>query len=150
MKLPRIAVLGATAVAFAATAFATAAPASADYGKTAVFQIALSDNIPGPMGGGLWIWYELSSDGTGDYQGSDCGHQQGPAVPDAGSVTWAWSADHSHLVISGTKLNGLGGFPVVVTVPSAFGHYTGTDATFVSLPPFIPSGIGFSQLEVAP
>ena len=53
-------------------------------------------------------------------------------------------------MISDVVLNGLGGFPATVTVPAAFGHYTGTIGSFITLPPFIPPTIGRSQLQVAP
>lgn len=59
-------------------------------------------------------------------------------------------------MISGVVLNGLPGpvgtlgFPTTVTVPAAYGHYTGKLETFIMLPSFIPSGIGSSQLQVAP
>ncbi|MEA5453828.1 hypothetical protein SPF06_03750 [Sinomonas sp. JGH33] len=148
MKPSRMATFGIAAAALAAAAFGTAGPASADYGNTAIYQIALSDNVSGPQGGGVWLWYELSSDGTGDYQGADCGHGFG-AVHDGGSVRWGW-ADSKHIVIWGTVLNGLEGFPTTVTIPAAFGHYSGTDETFLTLPPFIPGGIGNAQLQVAP
>jgi hypothetical protein len=52
-------------------------------------------------------------------------------------------------VISGIVLNGLGGFQATVTVPAAYGHYTGTIGSFITLPAFIPN-IGNSQLQVAP
>jgi hypothetical protein len=145
-----MAALGVSALAFAAAAFATAGPAAADYGNTAVYQIAISDNISGHQGGGVWLWYELSGDGTGTYQGSDCGHAGQGAAHDSGDVKWALTTDGTHIVIWGTTLNGLGGFPTTVTIPSAFGHYTGTDQTFLTLPPFIPAGIGNAQLQVAP
>jgi hypothetical protein len=61
-----------------------------------------------------------------------------------------WTTVGSNVVISGVVLNGLGGFPATVTVPAAFGHYTGTIGSFITLPPFIPPTIGFSQLQVAP
>jgi hypothetical protein len=35
-------------------------------------------------------------------------------------------------------------------VPAAYGHYTGTLGSYLTLPPFIPTFIGFSQLQVAP
>jgi len=90
----------------------------------------------------------LSSDHTGDCHGADCGHRNGPATSDGGTVTWQLAG--SQVVISGVVLNGLGGFPATVTVPAAFGHYTGTIGSFITLPPFIPPGIGSSQLQVAP
>jgi hypothetical protein len=53
-------------------------------------------------------------------------------------------------VITGITLNGLEGFPTTVTVPFKVGHYTGTLGSFLTLPGFIPSSLGKSQLQVAP
>lgn len=124
-----------------------AAPASA-YGNTAVFQIELSANISGHDGGGAWLWIELDSNHTGDYKGSDCGHAGQGAAANSGDVTW-WD-DGTNLTINGVVLNGLGGFPTTITVPDTYGHYTGTVGSFLTLPGFIPSDIGNSQLQVAP
>ncbi|HJQ44775.1 MAG TPA: hypothetical protein VJ870_00430 [Amycolatopsis sp.] len=107
-------------------------------------------NVPGPQGGGVWLWFALDRNGTVDYAGSDCGHGGEGAASDKGDTTWSLSADKKSVIIHDVVLNGLGGFPATVTVPAAFGHYTGTDATFITLPRFIPTGIGFSQLQVAP
>ncbi|MGT2460819.1 hypothetical protein [Sinomonas atrocyanea] len=150
MKKTRTAVLGVATAALAAAAFATAGPATADYGSGQIYQITLSDNIAGPHGGGVWIWWGLNSDGTGDYAGSDCGHGGEGAVSDRGDVTWKYSPDGTEIIISGTALNGLGGYLTTVTVPATTGHYTGTDETFLTLPGFIPSGIGNAQLQVSP
>jgi hypothetical protein len=151
---PRIAAAGAvTALAVGGT-LAASSPAWADYGKGAVYQIELSANASGPQGGGAWLWFGLNSDGTGDYQGSDCGHGGAGAAHDGGDVTW--KVDGNNVVISGVVLNGLPGpdgtpgFPTTVTVPAAYGHYTGQLGTYIVLPSFIPSGIGSSQLQVAP
>ena len=125
-----------------------AAPAFADYGKTAVYQVELSANISGQHGGGVWLWLELSNDNKVDYQGSDCGHGGVGAAPDAGSTTW--SDVGGMLVIPNVVLSGLGGFPSTVTVPDTLGHYTGTVGSFITLPGFIPAFAGNSQLQVAP
>lgn len=154
MRMPNIGVRPRIVVAAAATALvaggtlAAAGPAWADYGQGGVYQIELSANIPSPQGGGAWLWIELNQNGTGDYQGSDCGHGGLGAVADSGDVTWSVSS--GEVVISGVVLNGLGGFPTTVTVPAAYGHYTGTIGSFITLPPFIPPGIGTAQLQVAP
>jgi hypothetical protein len=141
----------------AAFAAVLATGASADYGNTATYQIELSANIPGHLGGGVWLWIELSSDYTGDYTGSDCGHAGQGAAADKGSVNWFYSdasgnpdTNGGYLTISGVTLNGLGGFPSTVIVPDTYGHYTGTDTSYLTLPGFIPGGIGNSQLQVAP
>ena len=133
-----------------ATGFAGAGPAYAGQGGDAVYQVEISVNIPSPRGGGVWLWYELDRNGTGDYQGSDCGHGGAGSAHDWGDVTWSYSPDDSQVVILGTVLHGLGDFPSTVTVPSAYGHQRGTDETFMTLPPFIPSGVGDTELQVAP
>ena len=154
MKTPRINVKSRIAAAAAAAALvggvavAAAGPASAGYGQGAVYQVELSANASGPQGGGVWLWFGLNSDGTGDYQGSDCGHGGVGAAHDGGDVTWHVSG--GQVVITGVILNGLGGFPATVTVPAAYGHYTGTLGSYITLPPFIPGFIGTSQLQVAP
>jgi hypothetical protein len=137
-------------VALAAAAAAVfAASASASYGTGAVYQIELSANIPGTQGGGVWLWITLNNNGGGDYSGSDCGHGGAGAVSDKGDIT-SWSDSGGLLTINGVALNGLGGFPTTVTVPDAYGHYTGTIGSFLTLPGFIPPFLGFSQLQVAP
>ena len=132
----------------AAAAGGTSATALADYGNGAQYQIELSANISGTSGGGVWLWISLNSDGTGDYSGADCGHGGAGATSDKGDVTWTTSG--GSVVISGVVLNGLAGFPTTITVPTAYGHYTGTVAAFLTLPTFIPSFVGNSQLQVAP
>lgn len=154
MKMPRINAKSRIAAAAAAVtlvggaAVTTAGPASADYGQGAVYQVELSANASGPQGGGVWLWFGLNSDGTGDYQGSDCGHGGAGATHDGGAVTWHVSGNQ--VVITGVILNGLGGFPATVTVPATYGHYTGTLGSYITLPSFIPANIGTSQLQVAP
>lgn len=154
MKTPRIStksrIIAAAAAATLAggAAVAAAAPARADYGPGSVYNIELSANLAGPQGGGAWIWIQLQANGTGEYQGSDCGHGLAPASPDSGTVTW--SSSGGELTISPVVLNGLGGFPATVTAPAAYGHYTGTLGSFITLPPFIPGTAGTSQLQVAP
>jgi hypothetical protein len=153
MKTPRInfrsrlAAAASVATLVGGVTLATAGPASA-YGNSEVYQVELSANISGSGGGGVWLWLGLSSDHTGDYHGADCGHKNGPATSDGGDVTWQIVGNQ--VVISGVVLNGLGGFPATVTVPAAYGHYTGTIGSFITLPPFIPPNIGSAQLQVAP
>jgi hypothetical protein len=159
MKLPRIsfrsrlAAAAAVATLVGGVTLATAGPASA-YGKGEVYQVELSANISGSSGGGVWLWFGLSSDGTGDYHGADCGHGGAGAASDGGDVTW--QVVGNDVVISGIVLNGLPGpngtpgFPATVTVPKAYGHYTGTIGSFITLPSFIPPTVGSSQLQVAP
>jgi hypothetical protein len=149
MRLRRI--LAALAAASAVTAIGVA-PASADYGPGAVYQVEITVNEGGPQGGGIWLWLALYPDGTGDYAGSDCGHGHGAAA-DRGDV--AWSGANGALTITGVVLNGfgpLGPVPVTITVPSGYGHYPyAADALttiFSGLPPFISGGTG--QVQIAP
>ncbi|HKT58195.1 MAG TPA: hypothetical protein VJR25_15645 [Microbacterium sp.] len=152
-----LAFLGAAVLA-AAGAIAAPAAAFADYGNSSVYQIELSANLNGQSakllggtGGGAWLWIELSSDHTGDYQGADCGHG-GPtgAARDSGEVTW--SDSNGWITIDGVILNGLGGFPTTITVPDTFGHYSGKVGTYLTLPfpPSITANLGTAQLQVAP
>ncbi|MDJ0457955.1 hypothetical protein PUN71_012140 [Arthrobacter sp. NQ7] len=108
----------------------------------------LSANVSGHDGGGVWLWIELDKGGTGDYKGSDCGHAGQGAAADSGDVTWTDSG--GTLTITGVVLNGLEGFPTTITVPDTYGHYTGTIGSYLTLPGFIPTFIGNSQLQVAP
>lgn len=145
--MKRLLLLLAITAAFAA---AVAGIASANYGRGAVYQIELSANASGRSGGGVWLWLGLNQDGTGDYAGSDCGHGGAGAASDQGDVTWTYADGGATVVITGVTLDGLGGFPTVITVPSAYGHYTGTIGSYLTLPPFIPPFVGTTQLQVAP
>lgn len=150
MNITRKTAAAAAAAVLGAGMLAAAAPASADYGSSAIYQIELSANASGRDGGGVWLWLELSNDGSVDYQGSDCGHGGAGAAHDGGETTWHYTNSDTQLQIDNVILNGLGGFPATVTTPSRLGHYTGTLGTFITLPPFIPPSIGTSQLQVAP
>ena len=108
-----------------ALAALAAGSAAADYGQGAVYQVEISSNVPGPHGGGIWLWIELNASGGGDYAGSDCGRGAAEhAVADGGDVS-SWSVSGGVLTISGVTLNGFGGLPVTITVPlpaSGYGH----------------------------
>jgi hypothetical protein len=59
-----------------------AAPAGAEYGPLAVYQVAFSFNCNNPAFcgselGGFWGWAVFNSDGTSDAQLTGCGHLQG-------------------------------------------------------------------------
>lgn len=126
------------------------AQGKSDYGVGAAYQVELSANVSGPQGGGLWIWIGLYPNWQGDYSGSDCGHGLG-AVSDKGDVTWHYTGTNNQwITINGVMLNGLDGFPTTITVPSKYGHYSGTIGSFLTLPGFIPPSAGNSQLQVAP
>src|SRR5262249_60525014 len=126
MKMPRPTVRSRFAVAAAAATLvggatlATASPALA-YGPGMAYQVELSANIPGASGGGAWLWIGLSSDGTGDYHGADCGHGNAPATSDGGAVSRQRLGQQA--VSGGVPRNGLGGFPATLTVPAPFRHY---------------------------
>jgi hypothetical protein len=121
------------------------------YEGGSIYQVELSANISGTQGGGLWLWIGLHPDGSGDYSGADCGHGGAGAASDKGDVTWHLTGNNNESIeIDGVILVGLGGFPTTITVPSTYGHYTGTIGTFLTLPGFIPPFIGTSQLQVAP
>ena len=155
--------------------FATAAGvASAHYGPGALYQIELvaGDNgINHGQGGGIWLWIALYPEGTADYAGSDCLEQGGRfrlhgAYPDLGDVTWAHTGGCTLggvgyadcITISGLLVEGLtvafgADIYVTITVPSLYGHYTGSIGTFLTFPDFFgqpPPGEGTSVLEVAP
>ena len=127
--------------------------AHADYGKGAQYQVEISANIPGTAGGGIWLWIELDQDGTGTYQGSDCGHGGLGAAHDSGDVTWQDNGNGT-ITISGVVLNGLPFLPPQdITLPSKYGHVKADFASVfpgVSAALGIPSGVGFSQVQVAP
>jgi hypothetical protein len=148
----RLRTIAAAFAAATATAAIAAAPASADYGPGAVYQVEITVNEGGLQGGGIWLWFALYPNGTGDYAGSDCGHGHGAAA-DRGDVTW--TSANGMLTITGVVLNGfgpLGPVPVTTTVQSHYGHYAySADAfttIFSGLPPFISGGKG--QVQVAP
>ena len=137
----------AAAVLAVGGALAAASPALADYGNAAVTRSSYRPTSAARTAG-VRLWIALNRDGTGDYQGSDCGHGGQGAAADSSTVTWSSPGDQ--VVISGVVLNALGGFPATVTVPAADGHYTGTAGSFITLTPWIPPGAGSSQLQVAP
>jgi hypothetical protein len=157
MRLRRkLAAAAACATLTAGGVVAATAPAWADYGPGNVYQVAISSNLPGKAGGGVWLWFALSpsqgstTSGTGDYSGADCGHGGAGAAHDSGSVTWSTAG--GTLTISGITLKGLGGVVVTAVVPSADGHYSYDFNTpwpglaFLG----VPAGVGFSQVQVSP
>lgn len=159
MRLCKLALTLATAGAMGAGGLMAATPAAADYGQGAAYQIEISANISGKHGGGAWLWTELTpsspaaTSGTGEYRGSDCGRGAAEhARADGGDDSYSISG--GVITISGVVLNGLGGIPVTITVPSEYGHYT---SDFVSVLPtlegaplFLPPGVGVAQVQVAP
>lgn len=134
-----------------------AAPALADYGAGATYQVEVSAN---PPGFGIWLWAELSPDGSGDYQETDCIHQGGGsatdgAVHDSGSVT-GWTVANGHLTMTGVKI--IGGLETATfSIPvsqAVLGHYNWVTVTITSaIVPIIPVGAVMTlpaQVQVAP
>ena len=164
MNITNISMLAVVAGLAAGALFAVP-QARADYGQGAVYQIALSlddNSTEHGQGGGIWLWFALYPDGTGDYEGSDCISQGGRygipgAYHDSGDATWTYADNGSSVVISGVLIEGwavIGFDPhLTITVPSLYGHYSGTLGTFLTLTPdnpqIDPNG-GHSQLQVAP
>ena len=128
-----------------------AAPALADYGSGAQFQIEISaNNVGGVPGDGVWLWIALNRGGTGDYQGTDCIHT-GPAglngaAHEQGDVQWTDAG--GQLTITGVRLVG-GVFPVTVVVSDHIGHYVGPSDGFIQDFALGPIG-GTAQVQVAP
>jgi hypothetical protein len=131
--------------------------ALADYGQGAVKQVEISAN---PPGFGFWLWAELSSDQTGDYQETDCihlggGHENDAAAHDSGSVT-GWSVSNGVLTMTGIKIiGGLAAATFSVPVgPSGFGHANSMTMTVTQeVAPFFPVGVPLTfpaQVQVAP
>lgn len=134
-----------------------AAPALADYGAGATYQVEVSAN---PPGFGIWLWAELSPGGSGDYQETDCIHQGGGsatdgAVHDSGSVT-GWTIANGHLTMTGVKI--IGGLETATfSIPvsqAVLGHYDSVTVTITSaIVPIIPVGAVITlpaQVQVAP
>jgi hypothetical protein len=135
----------------------SATPALADYGAGAVYQVEISAN---PPGFGFWIWAELSPDGSGDYEETDCihlggGHATDAAVNDSGSVT-GWSVANGMLTMTGVKIiGGLETATIAIPVgPGVLGHYGTVTVTVTSaIVPILPIGVPLqlpAQVQVAP
>lgn len=150
-----LAVLAAIAALAAGLFVAAAVPASADYGPGALYQVEISaNNVGGVPGDGVWLWIALYPDHTGDYAGSDCIHTGSllghPGLNGAGNqrgdVTWTDSG--GMLTITGVSLVG-GMFPVSITVPDGYGHYTLASDDVIT--GFALGSIGgTAQVQIAP
>lgn len=131
------------------TSMAHPGKALADYGQGAQYQIELSYNctnpcslVPGSTGAGVWLWIELSANGTGDYSGSDCLHGVG-AIADQGSIAW-WPNSDGTLTVYGLNLAG-GALPPLIVIPASYGHYVIAGYPVPNFPP-----LGTTQLQIAP
>lgn len=127
-----------------------AAPAFADYGPGAQFQVELSANdVGGVPGHGLWLWLELNPDRTADYSGSICVHNGSDgidrATPVSGDTIWTDNGTALTMPLQITLRTGVV-LHLDVTVPDTVGHYSGPTGDFLS-----PNVIGGSaQVQVAP
>lgn len=149
----RFLTLAALTAAIACIA-AVAAPSSrADYGSGTVYNIEFSANSVGVVQGtgkGLWLWIELNSSGGGDFTGAGCKHNGSGgadgATPQSGDVI-NWSYSGTNLITIHLMLV-VGGSPrlFTITVPDAFGHYSGPTDSYLKPDPFG----GNTQLTVAP
>jgi len=155
-RLRRIlAVFAATGALAVGLLVAAAGPAAADYGPGALYQVEISANNVGSVpGDGVWLWIALYPDHTGDYTGSDCIHTGSllghPGLNGAGNqrgdVTWTDSG--GTLTITGVALVD-GMFPVTITVPDGYGHYTlASDAVITGFA--LGSIGGTAQVQIAP
>lgn len=142
-----------------------AAPASADYGPLAVYQVALSFNCNtsfcAPEYGGFWGWAVFNSDGTADAELTGCTHLRGGPSESNG-------AGHESIDATGWFIGGNGNFwisheedtftghgkPVTVQdpnppypmdtgIPAAPGHYSTAELLGFQPPP----GVAF-QVQV--
>jgi hypothetical protein len=137
-------------------------------------------------GGGQWLWFALYPNGDADYAGSDCLSALGSFADSSrvsGDAHWNYSGGSiviTDIVLNGFKfLSNLLGCPntcvppapgqpdqvyfcytsTTITVPAAYGHYTGTVSAFEPVPKilvncvetdaFDPNG-GVSLVQVAP
>jgi hypothetical protein len=153
-----LAVFVATGMFTAGLVVAAAGPASADYGRGAVYQVEISaNNVGGVPGDGAWIWIALNEDGTGDYTMADCVHTGSllghpglnAAAHSRGDVTW--TDDGTNLTIVG--VGAIGGLvPVTIVVPDVYGHYVLDSASTILVPPNpIFEGFGgWAQVQIAP
>lgn len=163
MNIRRASCLSALAavVTTSGALLASPAPAWADYGPGANYQVEISANgnnlsafggKADGSGGGFWFWAALTptspSAGTADYQESDCVHNF--AVPNGDSHN-AGTADYT--ISGGTitidaVMTGLG--PLDVSVPSTYGH--STTASFGGYPAagLLDAALTNLQVQVAP
>ena len=153
LRLFRIALVGSALVL---AALGPGASSAAAYGRAdqPLAQIEFSANCnnpsfflcaPPPDGfglGGIWLWIEIDSGGTGDVAGAGCGHVQGGPRGGAGSIrgdiTWtastgplgvAFAVDPNNLYYNVDL--GDGGPPI--SFPQTVGHYSFAPAPAVTI-----------------
>jgi hypothetical protein len=123
-------------------------------------QIELSGNCnnpsyplcaPPPAGvglGGIWLWIEIDSNGTGDVAGAGCGHIRGVgggAGPILGDITWTRSTG----VPAGAEAFAIDPTNTYYVVPFGPGEVFAFPVT-VGHYPFSPVPAVTVQLQVAP
>jgi hypothetical protein len=160
MRLFRARVLLAAGVLAAATLGATTGAVAA-YGRAdqPLAQIEFSANCnnpsfplcaPPPAGfglGGVWLWIEIDTGGTGDIAGAGCGHDRagsGGAGSIRGEIKWTGSTGPQGIAFATDPHNlyynvnlGDGGPPI--SFPQTVGHYS-----------FMPAPGVAVQTQVAP
>lgn len=138
------------AATVASVAMLVAAPAFADYGNGAVYQVEISANDVGAVPGhGLWLWMELNQDGTVDYNGSICVHNGADginhATPVSGDTTWSDNGTSLIIPMQITLHTGVV-LHLTISVPDTLGHYSGPTGNYLA-----PNVIGGdAQVQVAP
>lgn len=167
--MKRLRLFAAALAVAAAAAFVGlgAAPARADYGPLAVYQVTFSMNCNNPSFcgsdglGGFWGWAVFNSDGTADAELTGCGHLQG-GPGGGGGGAGHFHADVPHWYISGgtfwvvdeTDTFVGHGTPVSVTtpgatdtgIPAAPGHYSASDLFGFSPPPGVSFNIQVTKI----
>lgn len=127
------------------------------YGGKAEYQVEISGNTQNlfgagqSAGGGIWFWAALNSDGTADYENTDCIHQFSPvpngATHNGSDTTWTPNSPAPGLATINQVQSGAG--PIDITVPMTYGHYNYPDA---NMPPLFGASV-FStmpaQVEIA-
>lgn len=140
----------ALAASIACSTGLAAAPASADYGSGAQYQVELSANDVGTLPGhGLWLWLELNQDRSADYSGSICIHSGSDgtnhATPVNGDTTWTDTGTSLAIPLQITLHTGVV-LHLRITVPDTLGHYSGPTSEFLA-----PNVIGgTAEVQVAP
>lgn len=152
------------ALAAAAVTVATAAPATADYGPLAEYQVGISFNCNNPdfCGsdlGGFWGWAVFNTDGTADAELTGCGHLAGGPGGGGGGAehfhadaeTWFvgqkgdfWTADETDTYTGHGKPTTVHvPDPQDTGIPAEPGHYDTTELLGFTAPP----GVSF-QVQV--
>jgi hypothetical protein len=154
MRLVKLRVLlAAGALALATVGATTSTAAAYGHAEQPLAQIEFSANCnnpsfplcaPPPAGfglGGIWVWIEIDTGGTGDIAGAGCGHDRagsGGAGPILGEITWTGTLGAQGLAFAIDPHNlyynvslGDGGPPI--SFPQTVGHYSFAPAPGVTI-----------------